>query len=513
MSTATADPPAPRALDGATERSRRADFVLIAVPCALAAALVLYQLSVRSLWLDEAATVAIASQHGHALWHAIAHDGGNLLGYYLLLHVLIGAFGHGEVLIRLPSAIATVATVGLTTALARQLFDRRVALAAGLLSAVSLPLVFWGQDARGYAVMIALITASFLAFLVMLDVPGSRWVWVAYTAATVLSIYVSFVAVLVVPAQLLALALRRDRERVRAVVSSLALAALCCVPIAVLAIRRGSGQLFWVPPAHRKQVLDMARWLTSAGMPPNFHRTATGTPLLVLSLLLVAGALVAAVRERRHSWGAMLVALWALIPVVLCLLESAVGQPVDLARNSLVSLPAVSALLAWALTHPRVPARTGYAAVGVLIVLRALQLTPSYGASPENWKAATAYVLADVAQQGDCIAFYPSDGWMAFDYYVGSSPTPDPVLPATPFGRLKPYVEDYNARLVVPASCRRLWFIASHQGQPAGPSTSRAYYARYLALRASLERTYPIHVTKSFGWASVVRVELLERSP
>ena len=54
-------------------------------------------LTTRSLWLDEAATVAIASQHGSALWSAIAHDGGNMLGYYALLHVLVGWFGHRRV--------------------------------------------------------------------------------------------------------------------------------------------------------------------------------------------------------------------------------------------------------------------------------------------------------------------------------------------------------------------------------------------------------------------------------
>ena len=66
----------------------------------------------RSLWLDEAASVAIASQHGGALWHAIAHDGGNMLAYYLLLHALIGLFGTAPAAIRLVSVIATAATVG-----------------------------------------------------------------------------------------------------------------------------------------------------------------------------------------------------------------------------------------------------------------------------------------------------------------------------------------------------------------------------------------------------------------
>ena len=71
--------------------------------------------------------------------------------YYLVLHVLIGLFGDGVWVLRTPSALAGALTAGLTALLALRLFGRRVALIAGLLTAVSLPLVFWGQSARGYA--------------------------------------------------------------------------------------------------------------------------------------------------------------------------------------------------------------------------------------------------------------------------------------------------------------------------------------------------------------------------
>src|SRR6185437_2144422 len=85
---------------------RLADLAVVVVPAGLAVALCLYELTTRSLWLDEAATVAIAGQHGSALWRAIFRDGGNMLGYYALLHVLIDWFGHGAFVIRLPSALA-----------------------------------------------------------------------------------------------------------------------------------------------------------------------------------------------------------------------------------------------------------------------------------------------------------------------------------------------------------------------------------------------------------------------
>ena len=92
-----------------------------------------------------------------------------MLGYYAVLHVLIGWFGDGAFVIRLASVIAAGAAAAAVGLLGLRLFDRRVALAAGLLTAVSLPLVFWGQDARGYAAMVALVAGSFVAFAAIVD--------------------------------------------------------------------------------------------------------------------------------------------------------------------------------------------------------------------------------------------------------------------------------------------------------------------------------------------------------
>ena len=81
-----------------------------------------------------------------------------------------------------------------------------MALAAGLLTAVSLPLVFWGQDARGYAAMVALVAGSFVAFAALVDGPRRRGPWIAYVVLTALSVYASYVAIFALPAQLVALA-------------------------------------------------------------------------------------------------------------------------------------------------------------------------------------------------------------------------------------------------------------------------------------------------------------------
>jgi mannosyltransferase len=499
----------------AVRRERLRDALLIGLPAALAAALCLFEITARSLWLDEAASVAIASQHGAAFGAALAHDGGNMLGYYALLHVLIGAFGSGAFVIRLPSALAAGGTVAVVGMLALRLFDRRVALSASLLMAVSLSLVYWGQDARGYALMVLLITGSFLAFLALLEGRGGWRPWVAYVVLTTAAVYAGLEAVLVVPAQLLALLWYRGRAR--AVLSAAAASALCCIPLAVLAANRGSGQLFWVPRPTLVTAKQVIQALTSSGLQPSFY-AGTSTALLVLTLVVLgAGAWqtwrLLRARRSAQQWRPVLVLSWLVVPAVLASIESVVGQSIFQARYLLISLPAVALLLAWSLLGGRFPRPLALTVLAALIALRALSLAPTYGVSPENWRAATSYVIAQ-ARAGDCAAFYPLDTRMPFEYYLGTrAEVLRPILPTVPWSEVRAYVERYASlsrgqlsRL--PERCRRVWLVSSHEGRVGGPPVSRTNYTRLRELMGGLLDEYPRTRSSTFGGKGSVAVEL-----
>lgn len=511
-------------------RRKLADLAVIATPAFLALGLCLYELTTRSLWLDEAATVAIASQHGAALGNAIAHDGGNMLAYYGLLHVLIGLFGKGAFVLRFPAAIATALTAGLVAQLALRLHGRRVAALAGVLAAVSLSLVYWGQNARGYTAMIACIVASFVALLSLLGNPRSRGAWAAYVITTTAAIYFGLEAVLVVPAQLLALVWFRDRRR--ALVSAVAVVAACCIPLAVLAADRGSGQLFWVPAPSFTVFKQIVQALASAGIQPTFYTSTTTALVAVTLIVLVLGSVRALAGLRRRSdptaWPPALVLAWLLVPAVLALTESLLGQSIFQARYLLVSLPAVSLLLAWTLGHGsqngvehrserRRIAQLAMPAAGVaLIVLRVLQLAPAYGVSTENWRSATSSIVADAAPS-DCIAFYPADGRMAFRYYL-RDPTraPRPVLPTLAWSRAQPFVEDYAtlsegevARLR--SDCPRVWLVARRGGGAGGTAESRANVVRFKRLQAALASEYARSRAEAFGQAGLLTATVYSR--
>lgn len=512
-------------------RSRR-DWLAIAVPSAIAAVLCLIEITGRSLGFDEAATVTIAAQHGSALGTAIAHDGGNMSGYYLLEHVLIGAFGNGAFAVRFPSVIASVATVALVGAIGLRLFGYRAAFAAGLLSAVSLPMVFWAQSARGYALMVAFVTGAFLVLISLAEPPPAlvsgarpplRRGWIAFVVLMALATYSSFVAALVIPAQLLVLLPRRRRSLLRPFLISFAAYAVLCLPLLILAVRRGSGQLFWVPrPTHKIEV-QVLESLTSAGLQPSFHRTATTVPLIILTLVLLIAAAGWSARRwwrRESAWGLGVIITWLVVPVAITFFYSLVAQPLFQPRNLLMSVPAVALLLGAGLGDSRLPRLVAPALLVVLVALRALQLVPSYGVSPEPWQQATAYVQAR-ARPGDCIAFYPLDGRMAFQYYIGTGTSADAraprsILPIAEWGSRRPYVERYATLTPAQirrraAGCRRVWFVSSHEGQLDGPSQSLANHARYLALRARLERQFGRAPVLQLGYAAAVHIQLLGR--
>jgi mannosyltransferase len=509
--------------------ARARDRAAIVVPALLAAVLSAIAIGSRSLGFDEGATVAIVSQHGSALGSAIARDGGNMAGYYLLMHVLVGWFGTGLTVLRLPSAVAMVATVALVGALGLRLFDRRVAVVAGLLCAVNLPLVYWAQTARAYAPMLAFVCAGFLAFLVLADesAPPSRRRWgaVGYIVAMILATYCSFMAVLVVPVQLLALA--RRRLALRRFAGALVALAICCIPLAILAVRRGSGQLFWVPRPSRKVETQVLQSLTSSGLQPSFHPRFTTTIGLVATVLVLLGLAVAVLRERRRTpgraigderligWPVALVLVWIALPVALTFLYSLVSQPIFLARNLLTCLPAVALALGVVITHPRLPRTAALAGLLVVLVVRAVPLVAGYGVSPEPWQAATADVLAR-SEPGDCVAFYPLDGRNAFAYYVRASgrQAPRSVLPALRWRAVTPFVERYATLSPAEVSsaaagCRRLWFVSSHEGQKDGPPRSLANRAGYLRLDARLEQAFGHGRIEQYGYASPIHVQLL----
>lgn len=492
------------------------DAVALLLAAGLAAGLGFYDLGARPLWIDEATTWGTASQHGASLWHWLVHDGGNMLGYYAAMHVVVGVLGSGARVLRAPSVLAFVVTVPCAYLLVRRLFDRRAAVFAAFAVPASFPMVFWAQQARGYVPGVAFSTAGALALVVAVQ-DRRRWAWAAFVACSALAAYMVLLTGLVVVAQLAALLLlpRGMLELRRIGVVCLALLA-AAIPLAAAVIHRGSGQLDWVGQATLSDYKEIGHFMLSA---------STSDLVTAVTLAACAGGLFVAVwRLARlgrspEAFATGLLVVWIAVPFALLFLVSMLIQPVMVDRYTLPLVPAVSMLAAVGCSRLK-PAPVAWAAALALVVARAWVVPPDYGAPIENWTGATNYVVANL-QPHDCIAFFVADGFTAFAYYEqrlppGTPAVPEPVLPLASYGSDTPFVLDPEtipaSRLPsVVAACPRLWLVETHQGGiPPGPGVPSYQAAKYLAaqtLFGELDTGWMAGPTRYFTDIYVVRYD------
>ena len=162
-------------------------------------------LSTQSLWRDEVDAIRFSGWSLSELLAGLFREGHNGPLFFLLLRFGRYLTGDSEFALRYPSAWLGVVAVPLSFALARQLkLPRSVGLLLGLLLATSPYLVWYGQEAKMYTLLLALITLAVIAYLKaltgsrLLALPRWGW-WIVFVAATTLSYYTHILAPLMLP--------------------------------------------------------------------------------------------------------------------------------------------------------------------------------------------------------------------------------------------------------------------------------------------------------------------------
>jgi mannosyltransferase len=153
------------------------------------AVLMLWVLPIRSsFWLDETGTYWIIKDGlANTFARAIDWSGQSPL-YYLVAWLAHLAGGPTEVILRLPSLIATIGAAWLLYKLAERLFDAETATFAVLVFACSDRVAFAAADARPYALALFLLTASMWMLVRWFD--SGRLLYAAgYVLLAALTIY------------------------------------------------------------------------------------------------------------------------------------------------------------------------------------------------------------------------------------------------------------------------------------------------------------------------------------
>lgn len=488
--------------------------MFVSVCTAASFALNVYHLGAPSLWGDEGDAVSIASQHGVALLRAVGHDGGNFAVYYLVLHVVISVFGTGTDTIRMTSAVAATACVPLTYVLTAQHVGRRAGCMAAALTTVTIPLIYWAQQARGYTLAMALLLATAIALNRAMDRGGGAFVGFAVLA--ILSCYTELFAVIVVAVVVLSAAISPEmRRRWRSLGTSAGFVAVALVPLGLLASSRAHAQLFWLGKPTQTQIQDVISFLASARVAgvthPHSHGYVVATVVVVCAALVTALAVGARRRDLALARFAVRFGLWAVLPVMIAYMLSLHYTPVFLDRYFLICVPAVTALIAYALAA--IPIATiGWVGCALVIGFRAPHVGRAYNVNVDDWRDATTMVV-NFATPRSCVAFYANDGYVDFAYYLEHRPVgihpgatvPRSVLPAIPFGQNHTtrtiaddpaIVESYDALpaqqvTATAAHCSSLFVLSSHDGHNSKTRGSRDVWSRFVTMKGELSAAYP----------------------
>jgi mannosyltransferase len=489
---------------GANRVARLAPVIAIVLA---GAALRLYLIADKSLWLDEAFSVWMGGQPLGTMWRYLVQLDQHPPLYYTLLHFWM-RLGDGEAIVRGFSALWGILTLPVMYAIGARVGGRALGLLATLILALAPLHIQYAQDARMYAMLTFTASLALLCAVQLLGDPHPaaaatplsqprergnlhpspglgegwgvreprRW-WLGLIVFTTLTMFGHNTA-LTFP---LALGLfiagafgvpallqraqggdasphgRRLRNWSMALGASLLLW-LPWLPDLLVQVRRVDEE-FWIPPPTFTSVVTTWRDFISAFSP--------GGPVWRPILWAVGAlALLGAWRLRRRPALLALLLLLLLVPFGGELLVS-LRRPIYYTRTLIwASLP-FYLLLAAGLLQLRLRPLVA-AATLALVLLNGASLVNYYrNFESEGWREAAGW-LAPQVRDGDIILF--NAGWtqIPFDYYyrqVGP-PMEQRGLPADLFDRgiLEPKMTDADiGRLEqLIAGRARVWLVYSH---------------------------------------------------
>jgi mannosyltransferase len=371
-------------------RSRSREFWVVAGLSLLAAALRFATLGAQAFHHDEIVTAGriLGGGFGEAMEGVRDSESAPPL-YYALAWGWTQLFGLGEYGLRSFSAVAGVATVPVAYLLAAELRDRRAGLFAAALVAVNPMLLWYSQEARGYALLALLCAASALFFVRALERGGRRdaaW-WGVLSGLALATHYFAVFPLAVEAVWLLA-------RRGRAALGGLAILVLAGVALAPLALHQmAAGHAEWISShALGHRVWESAATFLVGETGDIIARPDHPLPALVPFMLVAAALALLAARggvEERRAVRVPLALAAAAVAIPLALAVVAPDKDYFLARNLLAALVPLLAAVAIGVTVRG--ARRAGIAVGAALVAYSLGFSILAGSSTAlqrpDWEA------------------------------------------------------------------------------------------------------------------------------
>jgi hypothetical protein len=386
----------------------------------LALTLRLIGIGLRPLWLDEAYSAWFSSCGWHELWTQVPTYEPHPPFYYSLLKLWRELVGGSAVALRSFSILLAVATVPLVLAasveLERQRPTGRPSLRAGIagfFAAASPMLIFLGQEARPYPLLIFAYALALLGLIRLFrefgaDGPGKWTSWLMLAAGTEIGLWAHGLGLLY--ALCLAAALAPawlkppfDHSRMVRGIGTALLVALLYLPCLLMIVSRasdwGTGWLSWSP--------DMLLQLLSLyAIPVEVLTVGSAVAGLVL-ILLAKRAIQAGVEARGWTTERALLLLWW-GPPLLAAVISQFAIPIFLIRTLAATLVPACLAMSGVLARVDSPRERLALAAALVVTLTPSAVQIALRPSTEAWDQVSAYLRQHVAA-GDQVWVYPND--------------------------------------------------------------------------------------------------------
>ena len=407
---------------------------MMVLPPVVTFVIMLWGITGASYWRDEAATLSAAQRPFGNLLQTLGNIDAVHGAYYILIWVAVRLGGTGELVTRFPSALAMAGAAAAVAALGRRLISPRAGLASGLVFAVLPEVSLYGQDARPYAIVVALAAlASYLLVRAMQADRGARYRWLTGYAVCLAALgIVDIFGLLLIPAHAVTVVVRclratgpgeagadeaggaGGRQDARSLALGWLAAAVAGTLLASPVLALGfvqRGTLSWLSPPGLAAVTGLHQLIGPALM--------ADAVILVITAGIVVSALAG--RDRlRTSWPGSMVALclpWLILPPAILLIGSLI-TPLYTFRYVLLCMPAVALLTGAGLASLGWVAGTAALAVIALLGVPAQLHVRGANGHGDNVRQADR-IVAEHMRPGDAVLEFKAENFaQAYPYGI-----------------------------------------------------------------------------------------------
>ncbi|HEU5228221.1 MAG TPA: glycosyltransferase family 39 protein [Ktedonobacteraceae bacterium] len=420
--------------------------MVAAILFCLALALNLYRLGAPSIWFDEAFSVELARQPFPLLWHIIFGPEPNMELYYLFLHYWLGftgwlGFNPTEFIVRFPSALFAALSTVAVFLLGRKFLGMTGGIVGAMLYLLNDLQLVYAQQTRSYSLQLLLICLAWYALLVAMTAEAhqKRW-WIGYVVAMVLAVYVHLFSLLVLLAQVVAVAGLlllpggwREQARTRIVAFGVSLLAIGTLIIPMLLLSLQGAKTGWLPIPDLHAIVSL--FITIGGQQRYYVIAFMACVALSITGVVISNWLpytfgnnaVGRLFQSWRRWQSIVWVLlcWFLVPMMVSFVVSQGATRLFSSRYLVVILPPLFLLVGAGIMMLRW--RVVQFTLALIVILLAVSVVPFYyrSAQVEDWQTTTHW-LEQQYQTGDGLVCYDNaveqGCQIATEYYLHAYP-------------------------------------------------------------------------------------------